>query len=50
MCVVLNAGVVCSSYLSMSDQGTQATSTFAPYDQYEVSVPLESAATCLAQA
>ena len=31
------------AYLSMSEQGTRTHSTFAPYDQYEVSAPLPPA-------
>ena len=37
-----------SSYLVTTDQSTRAMSTFAPYDQYEVSVPLAAAGDCLA--
>ena len=41
---------LCSSYLVTTDQSTKAMSTFAPYDQYEVSVPLEQAGDCFAEA
>lgn len=35
------------SYLSMSETETAVTSTFAPYRQHEVAIPLSRAATCL---
>jgi len=35
------------AYISMSEFGTRMSSTFAPYDQYEVAVPLEFAGDCL---
>ena len=35
------------SYLSFSDFGTRTTSTFAPYDQLEVAIPMEIAGDCL---
>lgn len=35
------------SYISMSEFGNQASSTFAPYDQYETAVPIEKAGDCL---
>ncbi|EFN57507.1 hypothetical protein CHLNCDRAFT_143085 [Chlorella variabilis] len=34
-------------YLSMTEQGTRLTSTFAPYIQMEVAVPFEVAGDCL---
>ena len=36
------------AFLSMSGTTTVITSTYAPYDQLEVSVPLDIAADCLA--
>ena len=36
------------AFLSMSSVSTVITSTYAPYDQLEVSVPLDIAADCLA--
>ena len=39
--------MVCSAYLSQTEQANQATSNFAPYDQYEVSIPMEIAGDCL---
>lgn len=38
---------LCSAYLSMSEAASVASSNFAPYDQYEVSVPMEIAGDCL---
>lgn len=35
------------AYLTMSEFGTQYTSTFAPYKQLEVAVPMEIAGDCL---
>ncbi|KAL4431088.1 hypothetical protein ABPG75_006344 [Micractinium tetrahymenae] len=35
------------AFLSMSDSETATTAGFAPYDQYEVAIPLERAGTCL---
>ena len=31
----------------MSEAASVASSNFAPYDQYEVSIPMETAGTCL---
>ncbi|EFN59179.1 hypothetical protein CHLNCDRAFT_138071 [Chlorella variabilis] len=35
------------AFLSMAESETQVTSTFAPYDQYEVAVPISRAGSCL---
>ncbi|KAI7844538.1 hypothetical protein COHA_001896 [Chlorella ohadii] len=35
------------SYLSMSESETAVTSTFAPYRQHEVAIPMSRAASCL---
>ncbi len=37
----------CSAYLSQSEQMNVASSNFAPYDQYEVSIPMDIAGDCL---
>lgn len=37
------------AYLSMSEEGTRLHSGYAGYDQYEVSIPLEIAADCMAE-
>ena len=37
----------CSAYLSQSEEENLASSNFAPYDQYEVSVPMDIAGDCL---
>ena len=37
----------CSAYLSQSEQMDVASSNFAPYDQYEVSIPMDIAGDCL---
>ena len=39
--------ISCSAYLSMSEAASVASSNFAPYDQYEVSIPMEIAGDCL---
>lgn len=46
-CCWLQSTVGCSAYLSMSEAASVASSNFAPYDQYEVSIPLEVAGDCL---
>lgn len=38
------------SYLTQADYSSWFMSDLDPYDQYEVSVPLEIAGTCLTQA
>jgi hypothetical protein len=35
------------AFLSMAESATTLTSTFAPYDQYEVVIPMEKAGSCL---
>ena len=37
------------AYLSMTEAGNSAYATFAPYDQYEVAVPIETAGACLVE-
>ncbi len=37
------------AYLSMTEAGNSAYATFAPYDQYEVAVPIEMAGACLVE-
>lgn len=41
--------MLCRSYLSQADYSSWFMSDLDPYDQYEVSVPLEHAGTCLTQ-
>ena len=37
------------AYLSMTEASTRQSSTFDPYEQFEVAVPLEKFADCLAE-
>lgn len=39
--------ISCSAYLSQSEEENVASSNFAPYDQYEVSIPMDIAGDCL---
>ena len=41
--------MLCSSYLTQADYSSWFMSDLDPYDQYEVSVPLEIAGTCLTE-
>ncbi len=41
--------MLCRSYLTQADYSSWFMSDLDPYDQYEVSVPLEYAGTCLTQ-
>ncbi|MCJ1297913.1 hypothetical protein MMC08_000702, partial [Hypocenomyce scalaris] len=38
------------AYLSQSEEENVASSNFAPYDQYEVSIPMDIAGDCLQMA
>ena len=39
--------MTCSAYLSQTEEQNVASSNFAPYDQYEVSIPMDIAGDCL---
>lgn len=42
-----HACFACSAYLSQTEEQNVASSNFAPYDQYEVSIPMDIAGDCL---
>lgn len=48
-CKVRFVLMLCSSYLTQADYSSWFMSDLDPYDQYEVSVPLEIAGTCLTE-